>query len=59
MPRVLDVADPAHRTDAVAAAVRGARNGRLVVLPAETGYVVASDAFSAAGVAALQRMKEI
>ena len=57
MPRILDVADPARRTDAVAAAVRAARNGRLVVLPAETGYVVASDAFSAAGVAALQRLK--
>lgn len=57
MPRVLDVSDPAQRTDAVVAAVRGARNGRLVVLPAETGYVVASDAFSAAGVAALQRLK--
>jgi L-threonylcarbamoyladenylate synthase len=57
MPRVLDVTDPAQRADAVEAAVRGARNGRLVVLPAEAGYVLASDAFSAPGVAALQRLK--
>ncbi len=57
MPRVLDVADADQRADAIAAAVRGARNGRLVVVPAEVGYVVISDAFSASGVAALQRLK--
>lgn len=57
MPRVLDVRDPATRDAAVAAAVRAARNGRLVVLPAETGYAVATDAFSTPGVSALQRLK--
>ncbi len=57
MPRILDCRDPQARVDAIAAAVRGAKNGRLVIAPAETGYVVVTDAFSAAGVSALQRVK--
>lgn len=57
MVRVLDVRDPGERSDAIARAVRSAKNGRLVVAPAETGYVVVADAFSRPGVAALQRLK--
>lgn len=59
MPRVLPAADAANRVDAVGAAVRALRNGRLVALPAEQGYVLTADAFSAAGVAALQSVKEL
>jgi tRNA threonylcarbamoyl adenosine modification protein (Sua5/YciO/YrdC/YwlC family) len=43
----------------VADAVRAARNGRLVVLPAEHGYVVATDAFRSGGVAALRAAKNL
>lgn len=57
MVRVLDVRDPGERSDAIARAVRSAKNGRLVVAPAETGYVVVADAFSRPGVAALQLLK--
>lgn len=57
MARLLDCRDPQDRDAAFASAVRAARNGRLVALPAESGYVLVSDAFSAAGVAALQRAK--
>lgn len=59
MPRVLDCRDPSARADAVAAAVRAARNGRLVALPAESGYVLVADAFSAAGVSLLQQAKQL
>jgi L-threonylcarbamoyladenylate synthase len=57
MARHLDCRDPQDRDAAIAGAVRAARNGRLVALPAESGYVLATDAFTAAGVAALQRAK--
>jgi tRNA threonylcarbamoyl adenosine modification protein (Sua5/YciO/YrdC/YwlC family) len=57
MPRTLAAHDPLQREQAVAAAIRAMRNGRLVVLPAESGYVVATDAFSSTGVAALRRCK--
>ncbi len=57
MVRALPCLDPGQRRDALESAVRAARNGRLVALPAESGYVLATDAFSAAGVAALQAAK--
>ena len=57
MARTLQCSDPVERPGAVLAASRAAKNGRLVVLPAETGYVVATDAFAPGGVAALQRAK--
>lgn len=58
-PRVLACTDPSERSTAVGDAVRAARNGRLVVLPAEHGYVLATDAFSASGVAALRAAKDL
>lgn len=57
MPRRLPCLEPADRAEAIAAAVRAARNGRLVAVPAESGYVLVTDAFNANGVAALQRAK--
>lgn len=57
MARRLDCQDPQEREAAITAAIRAARNGRLAALPAETGYVLATDAFSESGVAALQRAK--
>lgn len=56
-PRVLSCLEAAQRPAAVADAVRAAKNGRLVVLPAEHGMVVATDAFSSNGVAALRAAK--
>ena len=57
MVRILDIREPGARPDAIARAARSAKNGRLVIAPAETGYAVVADAFSGPGVAALQRCK--
>jgi len=47
--------EPGDRSTGIAAAVAAARRGALVVLPTETSYAVATDAFSHLGVA---RMRE-
>ena len=57
MTRSLSVLDQQARQDAIAAAVRALRNGRLVALPAETGYVLAADAFHDGGVEQLRSVK--
>lgn len=57
MTRSLPALDPQERPESLAAAVRAVRNGRLVELPAETGYVLAADAFHAGGVAQLRSAK--
>lgn len=59
MARTVPCGDPRDREDAIGAAVRAAKNGHLLALPAEHGYVLAADAFSATGVAALRRAKDL
>ena len=59
MPRRFDISDPARRERALAAGVRAAKNGRLVAAPAESGYVILTDAFSTSGVMALRAAKEL
>jgi L-threonylcarbamoyladenylate synthase len=48
-----DCADPARRSAGVAAAVSALRNGELAVLPTDTVYGVAADAFTPVAVASL------
>jgi L-threonylcarbamoyladenylate synthase len=50
-------ADGAHRERAVAAALAAVRRGDLVIIPTESVYAVATDAFSRRGVAALREAK--
>jgi L-threonylcarbamoyladenylate synthase len=50
-------ADGAHRERAVAAALAAVRRGDLVIMPTESVYAVATDAFSHRGVAALREAK--
>jgi L-threonylcarbamoyladenylate synthase len=50
-------ADGAHRERAVSAALAAVRRGDLVVMPTESVYAVATDAFSRRGVAALRAAK--
>lgn len=50
-------ADGLERDRAVAAAHAALRRGDLVLIPTETVYAVAADAFSARGVAALRQVK--
>jgi len=50
-------ADGAHRERAVATALAAVRRGDLVVLPTESVYAIATDAFSRRGVAALREAK--
>jgi tRNA threonylcarbamoyl adenosine modification protein (Sua5/YciO/YrdC/YwlC family) len=52
-----DCADPAGRRRGLEAAVAGVQDGGLVVLPVESSYAVACDAFSARAVAALLDLK--
>lgn len=52
-----DLHDAQQRQSGIAAAVRMARRGRLVVFPVDYGYGIGTDAFSAEGVAALLRAK--
>lgn len=49
--------DGAHREHAVVAALAAVRRGDLVILPTESVYAVATDAFSARGVQALRAAK--
>ncbi|GAB11526.1 hypothetical protein GOARA_076_00360 [Gordonia araii NBRC 100433] len=57
MSTVYDCTDPQTRSAGIAAAVSGARSGRLVVLPTDTLYGIGCDAFDADAVAALLAAK--
>ncbi len=57
MTQRVPCADGAHRQRAVAAALAAVRRGDLVLLPTETVYGMATDAFSARGIAALREVK--
>jgi tRNA threonylcarbamoyl adenosine modification protein (Sua5/YciO/YrdC/YwlC family) len=50
-------ADGAHRTRAVAAALAAVRRGDLVLMPTESVYAIATDAFSRRGVTAMREAK--
>jgi tRNA threonylcarbamoyl adenosine modification protein (Sua5/YciO/YrdC/YwlC family) len=50
-------ADGAHRTRAVAAALAAVRRGDLVLMPTESVYAIATDAFSRRGVSAMREAK--
>lgn len=57
MTQRIACADGAHREKAVAAALAAVRRGDLVVIPTESAYALATDAFSRRGVAALREAK--
>jgi tRNA threonylcarbamoyl adenosine modification protein (Sua5/YciO/YrdC/YwlC family) len=50
-------ADGAHRARAVAAALAAVRRGDLVLIPTESVYAIATDAFSRRGVSAMRDAK--
>jgi L-threonylcarbamoyladenylate synthase len=54
---IYDCADPDARAEGLAAAAVALRTGQLVVLPTDTVYGVAADAFHSAGVASLLMAK--
>ncbi|CAJ1580955.1 L-threonylcarbamoyladenylate synthase [[Mycobacterium] wendilense] len=57
MSKLFDCGDPAQRQTGIDAAVRAAKDGRLVVLPTDTVYGLGADAFDGAAVAALLAAK--
>ncbi|MEP6697450.1 MAG: L-threonylcarbamoyladenylate synthase, partial [Pseudonocardiales bacterium] len=57
MSRMYDCREPAERHDGIAAAVETLRRGDLVVLPTDTVYGVAADAFTPPAVDDLLRAK--
>ena len=57
MTQRIACADGAHRGQAVATALAAIRRGDLVLLPTESVYAVATDAFSPRGVRALREAK--
>lgn len=57
MTQRIDAADGANRVRAVAAALAAVRRGDLILIPTESVYAVATDAFSRRGVAALREAK--
>lgn len=57
MTQRIQCADGAHRAHAVATALAALRRGDVVVLPTESVYTVAVDAFSRRGVQALREAK--
>ena len=59
MTQRIECRDGVHRERAVAAALAAVRRGDLVILPTESVYAVAADAFSARGVAALRAAKSV
>ena len=54
---MVDCADPAQRADGIGEAVRALKGGELVVLPTDTVYGIAADAFDAYAVASLLATK--
>lgn len=57
MSEVVDCSDPTARASGIADAVAALRGGRLVVLPTDTVYGIAADAFDHEAVAALLAAK--
>lgn len=57
MTQRIGCADGAHREQAVTAALAAVRRGDVVLLPTETVYALATDAFSARGVRAVRDAK--
>lgn len=57
MSQTLDCRDPENRSEAIAAAAAALKSGRLVVMPTDTVYGIAADAFSSDAVAALLAAK--
>ena len=57
MSQVFDCRDPAQRQPAVAAAAAALKSGRLVVMPTDTVYGLAADAFDNRAVASLLAAK--
>lgn len=57
MTQRIACADGAHRAQAVTAALAAVRRGDLVLIPTESVYAIATDAFSRRGVDALREVK--
>jgi L-threonylcarbamoyladenylate synthase len=57
MTQRIDCRDGLHRDRAVAAAAAAIRRGDLVIIPTESVYAIASDAFSDRGIATLRAAK--
>lgn len=57
MSLFFDCRDPDERVDAIKTAARSVQSGELVVLPTDTVYGLGADAFDAAAVADLLRVK--
>lgn len=57
MSQLFDCSDPDRRAHGIAAAVKAAKNGGLVVVPTDTVYGVGADAFDSAAVTALLAAK--
>lgn len=57
MTRFLDCRDPDNRASAISAAAAALKSGRLVVMPTDTVYGLAADAFDSAAVTALLAAK--
>jgi len=55
--RMLDCRDPLNRSEAIAAATDAVKSGRLIVLPTDTVYGIAADAFDNGAVANLLAAK--
>ena len=57
MTRMLECRDPLNRSEAIAAATDAVKSGRLIVLPTDTVYGIAADAFDNGAVANLLAAK--
>lgn len=57
MTQMLDCRNPGRRDEAIAEAAAALKSGRLVVMPTDTVYGLAADAFDSQGVAALLAAK--
>jgi L-threonylcarbamoyladenylate synthase len=57
VPELLDCSDLLERPGHVEAAITALRRGRVAVVPAESSYVLACDAFSVAAVSRVREMK--
>ena len=57
MTQFLDCRDPENRADTITAAASALKSGRLVVMPTDTVYGLAADAFDSQAVAALLAAK--
>ena len=57
MSQSFDCRDPQNRAEAIAAATAAVKSGRLVVMPTDTVYGIAADAFDSQAVAALLAAK--